>query len=115
MYNRITHRHRPWGSPGTCPQIIEKHPCIYHFLPPFAAPQYFGLPTQYLSQVYANGITYNCISKERSYSPALYQIKSAIAKLLVLFRCQYLGRSNRGDSVWLRLPSVMIADVWWRG
>src|SRR6218665_2321719 len=26
--------------------IIEKHPCIYHFLPP-SAPQYFGLPTIY--------------------------------------------------------------------
>src|SRR6218665_2133743 len=25
-------------SPGTCPSIIEKRPCIYHFLPPFAPP-----------------------------------------------------------------------------
>ena len=23
------------GSPGTCPLIIEKRSCIYHFLPPF--------------------------------------------------------------------------------
>jgi len=36
---------RLWGgSPGTCPPIIEKRPCIYHFLPPF--PQYCGLLTQ---------------------------------------------------------------------
>ena len=34
------------GSPGTCPPIIEKRPCIYHFLPPFAL-QYFDLQTQY--------------------------------------------------------------------
>jgi len=34
------------GCPGMCPPIIEKFPCIYHFLPP-SAPQYFGLPTQY--------------------------------------------------------------------
>jgi len=32
--------------------IIEKRPCIYHFLPLFA-PQYYGLPTQYIWQVYA--------------------------------------------------------------
>src|SRR6218665_582634 len=24
------------GSPGTCPPIIEKRPCIYHFLPHFS-------------------------------------------------------------------------------
>src|SRR6218665_2708784 len=24
-------------SPGTCPPIIEKRPCIYHFLPPFSS------------------------------------------------------------------------------
>ena len=29
-------------------------PCICHFLPPFAPPQYFGLPTQYFWQVYAS-------------------------------------------------------------
>src|SRR6218665_3120052 len=35
----LWHRCRLWGgSPGTCPQIIEKRPCIYHFLPPFAPP-----------------------------------------------------------------------------
>jgi len=44
--NRYCHRRRLGGSPGTCPPIIEKRPCIYHFLPPFA-PQYFGLTTQY--------------------------------------------------------------------
>src|SRR6218665_2616782 len=27
--------------------IIEKRQCIYHFLPPSAPPQYFGLPTKY--------------------------------------------------------------------
>src|SRR6218665_259184 len=31
------------GQPGHVPSVIEKRPCIYHFLPPFA-PQYFGLP-----------------------------------------------------------------------
>src|SRR6218665_4048592 len=47
------------------------------------------------------------------YSPALYQIKSAIPRLLVSFRCQgFPGRSNRGDSVGLRLQSVKMADVW---
>src|SRR6218665_3735448 len=40
------------GSSGTCPPIIEKRPCIYHFIPP--SPQYFGLPTQYFGQVYAS-------------------------------------------------------------
>src|SRR6218665_3913102 len=31
------------GCPGTCPPIIEKRLCIYHFLPPFA-PQYLVCP-----------------------------------------------------------------------
>ena len=47
------------GQPGHMPPIIEKRPCIYHFLPPSApnilvcppnilvCPQYFGLPSQY--------------------------------------------------------------------
>src|SRR6218665_2828811 len=26
------------GSPGTCPPIIEKRPCICHFLPPLPPP-----------------------------------------------------------------------------
>ena len=47
------HRIRLRGQPGHVPSIIEKCPCIYHFLPPFAPP-YFGLPTQYLWQVYAS-------------------------------------------------------------
>src|SRR6218665_608421 len=48
------HRRRLWGgSLGTCPPIIEKRPCIYHFLLP-SAPQYLGFPTQYFLQVYAN-------------------------------------------------------------
>jgi len=47
------------GSPGTCPPIIEKHPCIYHFLPP-SAPQYIGFPTQYFWQVYASVWTQCC-------------------------------------------------------
>ena len=38
------------GQPGHVPPIIEKRPCIYHFLPP----QYFGLPTKYFGQVYAS-------------------------------------------------------------
>jgi len=50
------------GSPGTCPPIIEKRPCIYNFLPP--SPKYFGLPTQYFWQVYASG-TYNGDSKPK--------------------------------------------------
>src|SRR6218665_3530069 len=41
-----THRRRFLGQPGHVPPIIEKRPCIYHFLPPLI-PQYFGLPTQY--------------------------------------------------------------------
>ena len=41
------------GQPGHVPPIIEKRPCIHHFLPP-SAPQYFGLPTQYFWQVYTS-------------------------------------------------------------
>src|SRR6218665_2697407 len=41
------HRRRLWGQPGHVPSIIEKCTCIYYFLPP-SAPQYFGLPTQYV-------------------------------------------------------------------
>src|SRR6218665_441903 len=39
------------GSLSTCPPIIEKRPCIYHFLPPFAPnilvcpPNIFGKST----------------------------------------------------------------------
>src|SRR6218665_1438336 len=37
LHEPIYHRCRLWGgSPGKCPPIIEKCPCIYHFLPPFA-------------------------------------------------------------------------------
>src|SRR6218665_2027697 len=32
------------GSPGTCSPIIEKRPCIYHFLPPFAPPNILDCP-----------------------------------------------------------------------
>src|SRR6218665_1689347 len=35
--NASLHRRRLLaGSPGTCPPIIEKCPCIYHFLPYFS-------------------------------------------------------------------------------
>jgi len=51
--------------------------------------------------------------RRADYSPALYQIQSAIAKLLVSVPGQNPGRSSRGDSVVLRLQSVMMADVWW--
>src|SRR6218665_609946 len=47
------------------------------------------------------------------YSPVLYQIQSAIAKLLVSFPGQNPERSSQGDSVVLRLKSVMMADVSW--
>ena len=57
-YNNIQHIIcRLWSQPGHVPPIIEKRPCIYHFLPP-SAPQYFGLPTQYFWQVYASGIQF---------------------------------------------------------
>src|SRR6218665_3329834 len=39
-----THMRRLSGQPGHVPPIIEKHPCIYHFLPPFA-PNIFDKPT----------------------------------------------------------------------
>jgi len=38
-----------------------------------------------------------------AYSPALCQIKSAIAKLLISSPGQNPGRSSRGDSMGLRL------------
>jgi len=45
--HRDLHRCRLWeGQPGHVPQIIEKCPCIYLFLPP-SAPQYLSLPIQY--------------------------------------------------------------------
>jgi len=34
--SRHRRRHRGGGSPVTCPQIIEKRPCTYQFLSPFA-------------------------------------------------------------------------------
>src|SRR6218665_3545691 len=50
-----------------------------------------------------------------TYSPALYQIQSEIAKLLVSFRCQVKIREGQaGETAWCYgLQSVMIADVWW--
>src|SRR6218665_158992 len=32
------------GQPGHVPPIIEKHPCIYHFLPPFPPIFWFAHP-----------------------------------------------------------------------
>jgi len=43
-----------------------------------------------------------------AYSPALYQIQSAIAKLLVSVPGQNPQRSGRGDSVVLPLQSYII-------
>src|SRR6218665_152629 len=51
------------------------------------------------------------MSGRPAYSPALYQIQSAIAKLLVSFRCQV--KIREGQAVGLRLQSVMMVDVWW--
>jgi len=53
------------------------------------------------------------MSLRPAYSLALYQIKSAIARLLISVSGQNAGRSSRGDSVMLLLQSVMMVDVWW--
>src|SRR6218665_250269 len=42
-----THRRRLGGSPGTCTPIIEKRPCIYYFLPPFAPNILVCLPNMF--------------------------------------------------------------------
>src|SRR6218665_137529 len=62
-----SYRRRLWrGSPGTCPApIIEKCPCIYHFL--HSASQYFGFPTQYFGQVYASDLIF---TTDKSDAPA---------------------------------------------
>jgi len=52
----LDHRRRLWGARARAPPIIEKRPCIYHFLPPSALTKYFGLSTQYFWQVYASGL-----------------------------------------------------------
>src|SRR6218665_1470296 len=51
---RCQHRRRLRGQPGHVPPpVIEKRLCIYYFFY-HLSPHYFGLPTQYLWQVYAS-------------------------------------------------------------
>src|SRR6218665_1382936 len=46
MFCSGKHRLRLWrGIPGRCPPIINKRPCNYHFLPPFAPIFLFAHPT----------------------------------------------------------------------
>jgi len=70
------------GSPGACfLPIIEKHRCIYQFLPHF--PPNSGLPLQYFWQVYASGC---CTTFKLAYRRMCY-VYHGIKGILPCFYC----------------------------
>ena len=87
----VHYRHRRilWGHPGHVPPIIEKRPCIYQFLLPFA-PQYFGLPTQYFCQPYASEYTGRLVLLKFISCTKVYTNESLIILIFPLWPLGFL-------------------------
>ena len=63
-------------------------------------------------------MTHKVTPGKPAYSPTQYQIRSAIAKLLVSLRCQVKIREGQAEAIeWgygCNVGSVVMADVSWR-
>jgi len=67
------------GQPGHVPPIIEKRPCIYHFLPPFAPPNTLVCPPNIFDKsapVRGNQLIQRRLSKTKSIGRRSKSIES---------------------------------------